>query len=179
MSMLSLYDVCFKVGVLFTVVTFLLGQFFDFMDFDGDLTMDGDISGVAVSPLKPVIITAYITVFGGVGIMALNKGLSQIIAFLLAISIAFGVAALLFKLVIVPLHKAQSTSAISQGNLIGHKAKVDVGMKEASFGKISYTIGGNSYTAPAKAADGEEILKGEMVRIVSIKDNTYYVNKSH
>jgi len=177
MSMLSVYDLCFKVGVLFTIVTFVLGQFFDFMDFDGDITMDGDISGIAVSPLKPVIITAYITVFGGVGIMALNKGLSQIITLLLAITIAFVVATLLFKLVIVPLHKAQSTSAISQETLIGHQAKVDVGMKDHSYGKISYTIGGNSYTAPAKAADGEEILKGEVVKIVSIKDNTYYVNK--
>ncbi len=175
--MLTIYQVCFRVGVLFTIVSFILGQFLDFMDFDGDLDLDGDIHGIAVSPFKPVVITAFITVFGGVGIMGLDKELSQILTLIVAVIAAFVVAWLFYKLVIVPLHKAQNTSAISQTEIIGFKAKVDLTITGTSFGKISYVIGGNTYTAPAKSQNGEDILKDEIVVISSIKDNVFFVNR--
>lgn len=178
MDMLTFYDICFKVGVLFTVVSFVLGQLFDFMDFDGDLDLDGDVHGLAVSPFKPVVITAFITVFGGAGLMASSKGFNPIATFAIAVVSAFIIAGLFFKLVIVPLHKAQNTSAISQHSLIGHKAKVDLSMTGGAFGKITYIIGGNTYTAPAKSENGDDILKGEAVTISAIKDNVFYVSRS-
>ncbi|GAB6087702.1 NfeD family protein [Alkaliphilus crotonatoxidans] len=180
--MLTFYQVCFRAGVLFTVVTFLLGQLFDFMDFDvefdTDADLDLDFQGQGVSPLKPVIITAFFTVFGGVGEMALKRGMSQVFTFTLALILGFVVAALFLKLIIVPLQRAQNTSAKSQKDLIGHLAKVDIGIEGDHFGRIAYTIAGNSYTAPAKSLDGMSIEKGTGVIIAKIDNNIFYVKQS-
>jgi len=157
------------------VVSLVMGQLFDFLDFDGDIDLDGDIFGLPVSPLKPIIIMSFITTFGGIGIIALNKGLGSITSLVIALSSGLLVAILLYNFVVVPLYKSQNTSAISKEELIGYNAKTKVSIIGNNFGSITYTINGNTYSAPAKSIDGMDIYVGEEVRIVSIEKNTFYV----
>ncbi|MDF2671879.1 MAG: hypothetical protein K0R09_144 [Clostridiales bacterium] len=175
--MLRFFQICFLTGTAYTVISFLIGQLFDFVDIDGDVDFDGDVTGVNVSPLKPIVIVAFTTVFGGIGIISINLGLASLVALAIAICSGLFIAFVIYKYIVVPLYKAQNTSAASQTELIGHKAKMRLGTKGDSFGRISYVINDNTYTAPAKSLDGKEINIDEDVIIVEIRKNVFFVDK--
>lgn len=175
--MTSFFYILFGVGALYTIVTFLLGQLLDFMDFDAELDEEG-LFNMQVSPFKPMIIAAFLTSFGGFGLIFQHKkdwhSLQVVVAALLA---ALAIGALLYYFVLVPLYRVQSTSAVEQKSLIGHPAKVTLVIKQKKFGKISYTVGGNIYSAPAKALGDKEFTAGEEVIIIDIQKNIFFVDK--
>lgn len=175
--MIKLFYICFYTGVLYTAVSFILGQVFDFMGMDGDMDLDGDFFGFGISPLKPIIIAAFVTVFGGVGIIAEKNKLGDYLSLFIALIFSIAVSFLIFRYVLVPLYRLQSKGAVEQKDLIGHIAKVKLTIKEDKFGKISYIVNDNTYTAPAKSDNNETIEKGEEVAIVEIKNNAFYVKK--
>ncbi len=84
-------------------------------------------------------------------------------------------AFLMFRLIIVPLNKAQNTSAVEIQSLIGHDAVVTEKIPQGGFGKITYRINGNIYSAPSKSEDGNEISRNTYVEIAHIEKNTYFV----
>jgi len=195
--MLKLFQVCFYTGVLYTIISFVLGHLLDFagiggdvdvdidididldldLDVDGGIDLDGNMPGIGISPLKPITIAAFVTVFGGTGMIFLNNNYSALISVTVAAAIGFTVSYLLYRLIVVPLYKAQNTSAVSQKELIGGLAHSALSMKDESFGKIIYTIEGNTYSAPAKSIDGKVIAKGVPVVIIDIKKNLFYVKE--
>lgn len=167
---MQLFWACFGVGVMYTVISFCLGQLFDFLDFDGNVEL-----GSNISPLKPIVIAAFITVFGGAGIILMKSNLSFIISLAIAFSIASTISYIIYRFIIINLYKAQNTSAIEIQKLIGHKAKVTLAIPKDGYGKITYIVNGNTYNSPAKSDDGNEINTGKSVKIVYINNNTYYV----
>ncbi|OGO77873.1 MAG: hypothetical protein A2Y23_11195 [Clostridiales bacterium GWB2_37_7] len=185
--MLRLFQVCFYTGVLYTVISFLLGQLLDFagvggeVDTDMDIDLDGgsqgDATGASVSPIKPVTIEAFVTVFGGTGMILLKNNYSALISLMAAAAMGLTISYLLYRLIIVPLHNAQSTSAVSQRELVGSLAYTVLPMKDERFGKLRYTVEGNTYSAPAKSVDGKMIAKGVPVVIIDIKKNIFYVKE--
>lgn len=175
--MLRFFQICFLTGTAYTVISFLMGQLFDFVDIDGDVDFDGDVTGVNVSPLKPIIIVAFITVFGGIGIISVKAGLTAAYALLISVCSGLFIAYIIYRYIVIPLYKAQNTSAASQTELIGHRAKMKLGTKGDNFGRVIYVVNGNTYTAPAKSLDGKEINKDEDVIIVEIRKNVFFVDK--
>lgn len=184
---MQVYWLIFWVGVIYTVVTFLLGGLSGFIHLDThfdthfhcdlDTNMDGyDISPTfAVSPLKPITIVAFITVFGGVGVMGSKHGLNPIITFLIAIILGFLVAFLIYKFLLIPLYKAQNTSAIYQKQLVGVKGRVVTPIIKGGFGTISYIVNGSTYNAPAQHVTKEAIPQGAEILIFKIEQNIFYV----
>jgi membrane protein implicated in regulation of membrane protease activity len=193
--MLKLFQVCFYTGVLYTVISFILGHLLDFagvggdidvdidVDVDIDIDVDGgidshtDIAGVHVSPFKPITIAAFVTVFGGVGMIFLKNNYNALVALAAAAVFGFATSYLLYRFLLVPLYRAQNTSAVSQAELVGSLAYTALSMKDESFGKIRYTVEGNTYSAPAKSVDGRVIAKGVPVVIINIKKNIFYVKE--
>lgn len=180
---MEIYWIIFWVGVIYTVVTFLLGGLSGFIHIDThfdthlDCHFDGyDVSPTfAVSPLKPVTIVAFITVFGGIGVMGSKHGLNPILTFLGAFILGFLVAYLIYKLLLIPLYKAQNTSAIYQKQLIGVKGKVVTPIIKDGFGTISYIVNGSTYNAPAQHVTKEAIPQGAEILIFKIEQNVFYV----
>lgn len=185
--MLLLFKVCFGVGVGYAVISFLLGEVLDFAgiggidgvdaDLDFDLDTDIDFStagGGAVTPLKPACIGTFVSVFGGAGIILLPH-LSPLLALMVAASLGLVFAYIIYRFVVVPLHKAQNTSAVEKQSLIGSRAMVSEKIPQGQFGKITYYVNGNTYSAPAKSEDGNEIGRNTDVEITHIEKNTYYV----
>lgn len=177
------YIIVFWVGVIYTLVTFLLGGLLDVIHIGGhidthvDTHIDTQGSGpiFTISPLKPITIVSFITMFGGVGIMGNYYGLSEIFTFILAVILGIMVSFTLYRFVVVPLYKAQNTGAVSQDKLIGMKAIVISPILENGFGVISYVVNGNKYNAPAQHISKKSILQGEDVIIYEIKNNVFYV----
>ena len=196
--MLLLFQVCFGVGIGYTIISFFLGELLPSIGFDGgvdggvdldiDLDMDFDIDlsfgtdgdfstagGNTVTPLKPACIAAFICVFGGCGMIFLPQ-LGPLFALMISAAAGFSVSWLLFKLIIVPLHKAQNTSVVAKQSLIGSPATVTEKIPQGQFGKITYYVNGNTYSAPAKSENGGEISRNANVEITHIEKNTYFVS---
>jgi len=177
------YTIIFLVGVIYTVVTFLLGGLLGLAHFDTHVDTHFDIHfdphGVAptftISPLKPITIVSFITVFGGVGIMGTRSGLSGIIVFILAVLLALITSFLLYRFLVVPLYKAQNTSAVSRVKLIGIKATVISPILENGFGTIAYVVNGSKYNGPAQHVSKRAVAQGEEVSVYDIKNNIFYV----
>ncbi len=169
-----LFQTCFWTGVILTVVSFVLGRLFDFLNIDGDLDIPGEVSFMTVSPLKPIVILTFITVFGGVGIMSMEKR-DFISSLLIALAAAFILSYVVYRFIVVPLYRAQNTSSVSQSELIGHEASAALEMEGENFGKILYSVNGNIYTGPARSIDGVRIKRGEKVVIERIENNIFWV----
>lgn len=156
-----MYLVLLGVGAGFVLLSLIFGELVD-------------LEGSIFSFLRPMVIAVFLTVMGGVGLILTPRIASP---FVFGISVVSGlfVGCLLHRLVIVPLHKMQNTSAYNKQDLIGTTAKVALTIPQGGYGKIKYTVSGSVVTSPAKSADGGGINKDNDVTIMYIEDNTYFV----
>ena len=167
---MTLFVILFGVGLGFILISFFLGT-----------VADTDTGG-AMAILQPKLIAIFLTVTGGVGIiLSLQIGHSMFVnngVILLASSfLGLAVAGAIHKLIIIPLQRAQNTSAFDKQATIGVMAKIISPIPTNGYGKISYSISGSTVTSPAKSQDGGGINAGEMVHIAYIENNTYFVSR--
>ncbi|MBQ3061037.1 MAG: hypothetical protein IJD02_01190 [Lachnospiraceae bacterium] len=171
----TLFTSCFVIGVVITVLSFIVGSAFDIAGVDG---IDLDVAGVDINiPLSPVVYLSFLTVFGATGMILLkNSDCSNGVVLLISAVAGVVVATVLYKGIVSPLKRAQNTSAPDREELIGLMAEVNETILPGRFGEIRYTIHGNSFTSPAKCVNEEIKLKeGTKVTICLIKDEVYYV----
>lgn len=179
MALVEIYKIIFATGVLYAVVSFLLGQLFDFNHIQLHVHLDGEMPLFGgISPIKPITIVTFITVFGGVGLMISDVGFSNIVSLLISFIAALITSFLMFRLIVIPLYKHQNTSVSSQKDLIGTSATVVSTIFKDGFGEIKYVKNKNTYSAPAKHISNKTIGSGEQVFIVKIEDNIFYVDYS-
>lgn len=187
----QVYTIVFWVGVLYTVVSFLMGSLFGLVHLDGNIDthvdtnfhthIDTDFGGhgvsptFSISPLKPITIVSFLTVFGGIGMIGTYKGFNSVLLFIMALASALVTAFILYRFIVVPLYKAQNTSDVSKKKLIGMRAKVISAIIEDGYGMIAYVVNGKRYNAPAQHISKQAIAQGEEVSIYEIKDNLFYV----
>ncbi|MBC2581300.1 hypothetical protein HGI79_13545 [Clostridium sp. DJ247] len=158
----QVYTIIFWVGVIYTVITFLIGSLFDFVHFDSHIDTH------TIFPLKPITIVSFITVFGGIGIIGTSSRLNAIFTFIIAFATGIIVSFILYRLILIPLYKAQNTSAVSQDALIGMKAIVISPILEDGFGVIAYIVNGNKYNAPAQHVGKSSIPLSKTEKIVIV-----------
>ena len=160
-----MYVIFFGVGVGFVLISFLLGA-----------VTESDSGPLSI--FQPKLIAVFLTVTGAAG-MLLSPRLDGLfnapIVFTISVLAGLFIAGLLNRLVIIPLHKAQNTSAHDKQATIGTWAKVISPIPQNGYGKISYSVSGSVVTSPAKSEDGGEIKTGEKVAIVYIEGGTYFV----
>lgn len=174
--MIKLFEISFYLGVILTLITFGLGQFFDFMDFDGpDIDFDADGFNF-MSFLKPSIIVLFFTIFGGSGLILSQRGYHEIVTIILAALSGLLGGFLLDRFVISKLKKYETTSA-SKSDFVGLKARAALDMEGDKVGYIIYQINDNTYQSPAKAFENSVIKKGDYVLIMGFRDNLFYVEK--
>jgi len=162
-----MYLVLFIVGLGFIVVSMLLDTFVD-------------IEGGPMAILQPKLIAVFIMVMGGIGLILsarLDSFFAAPIIFILSALSGIIIAGLLNRLVIIPLHKAQNTSAHDRQATIGTTAKIISPIPQNGYGKIRYSVSGSVVTSPAKSEDGGEIRNGESVDIIYIEGGTYFVRR--
>ena len=162
------FFICLGVGAGFVIISALLGQI-------GGM-LDVDVGGI-ITPFKPIIIAIFLTVFGGLGLIFLGTFPLAWMALSIAAAGGLLVSYLLFRFVVVPLHKWQNTNTHEKQNIIGVTAKVTEHIPQGGFGKITYTYNEKIMSGPAKSEDGSEIERSTMVEIVYIERNTYHVRK--
>ncbi len=178
-----IYVSCLGAGLVFTILSAVLGHFFggDHGHLDGsgghaEAGVDSsDAPGVSV--LSPTIICSFITAFGGFGIIfheipaTRNPVISAPLAVLGGALVASGVLALLRQL----FKRTQSSSESRVATLVGAVGTIITPIPANGVGEIAYVQGGTRYTAPARTEDGAAVANGASARITRIAGGQFYV----
>jgi membrane protein implicated in regulation of membrane protease activity len=186
MNAFLIYFICFGVGLLFTLISAVLGHLFGGGDADAhaDIGTGGhaeagfEHTGMpGIAPFSPTTIASFITAFGGFGMIFTKIPLTQspwVSAPLAGIS-GLAVAGGVFFLFNWIFSKTQSSSEGKVASLIGTDATVITPIPQGGVGEIAYVQGGSRYSAPARSESGAAIANGQSVRIHRIVGTQFYV----
>lgn len=186
MDSFLIYFICFGVGLLFTIISAVLGHLFGGGDIDAhaDIGTGGhaeagfEHTGMpGLSPFSPTTIASFITAFGALGMIfskveaTRSVWVSAPLSLLGGLLMAGGVFLLFNKI----FSHTQSSSESRVGSLLGLNATVITPIPQHSVGEIAYVQGGSRYTAPARSESGAAISGGQTVRIHRIVGTQFYV----
>jgi amino acid transporter len=183
MTVYSIYLFCLVVGLAFTLLSVALGHFFgghgDHVGGSGGHAEAGadssDMPGISI--FSPTIIAAFVTAFGGFGIIfteipATGKA---VVSAPLSIAAALVVAGCLYKLLAVLFSHTQGSSESHVAALLNTDANVITPIPENGVGEIAYVVRGTRYSAPARTDNGAPIASGQSVKIKRIVGTQFYV----
>ena len=186
MTVYSIYLFCLVVGLVFTLFSAALGHFFgghgDHVGGSGGHAEAGadssDMPGISI--FSPTIIAAFITAFGGFGIIFTEIPATgrAVVSAPLSILAAFGVAACLYKFLGIVFSHTQGSSESHVAALINTDAHVITTIPEKGVGEIAYVVSGTRYSAPARTENGGSISAGQTVKITRIVGTQFYVETS-
>ena len=183
MSAFLVYLFCLTVGAVFVLGCALAGHLFGGGDghvggSHGHASTGTDGSdSPGVSAFSPTIIAAFVTAFGGLGII-----FSQIQAtkdpFLSAPLAAVGavlLAGILLWAMRLLFSKSESSSESKVASLAGMAATVISPIPENGVGEIAYVQAGTRYTAPAREEHGQALASGRAITITRVVAGQFYV----
>ncbi|MBM7867232.1 hypothetical protein GTO89_12105 [Heliobacterium gestii] len=168
----TLFQVCFGVGAAMTILSFVFGELFETFDVDLDF-FDGPAA--CFMPLGTQTFFAFVTVFGGVGM--LTNELTLAARWGTALASGLLVSFLLNRFLIRPLKQGESTTTVEAKKMTGVQAKALSSMKGDELGEISYRIKGIRHRAPARCFDQGEIHTGDDVVIIKVEKQINLVAK--
>lgn len=161
------------IGFLFLMLSLVMGDIFE--AFDLDLGFDADTGDGEFGVLDSRVLSVFLTALGGIGAIGIQFGLGFIISVLLGLGggVVFGAMVFAFGYL---LYSQQSSSSVSERDLIGRTAKVVVGILPGTVGQISCRIGEERVEKLARTRHGEEIKEGSMVLIEDVAGDSFIVS---
>lgn len=167
---LTIFLIVGGIGFIFLILSLIVGDLFEAFDFDLDLDTNGDF-GLFDSR----VISVFLTSFGFIAALSLQLGFSGIVSSLFGVGSGIVLGALVFAFGYF-LHSQQSTSSVSEKDLIGRTAHVVVGIRPESVGQISCKVGEERIEKVARTRNGEEIKTGQTVFIEEITGDAVIVS---
>jgi membrane protein implicated in regulation of membrane protease activity len=135
-----------------------------------------DHGAIEVSPLSPITIAAFITSFGGVGIVTTQLfGVKPEISLLWATLggfVAGGAVYLVYGRLLVGM---QASSEVRAGELGGIVGQVITPITAGGVGEIIYVAKGSRISSPARSVSGQAIPRGTVVTIERMVGRTALV----
>jgi membrane protein implicated in regulation of membrane protease activity len=175
------------VGLVFTLLSVVAGHFFG--GHSGHVGGSGghaeagadgsDMPGISI--FSPTVISAFVTAFGGFGIIFTNIPATSkaAISAPLAIVVALIVAGGLYKLLSMLFRHTQGSSESHVARLAGTEASVVSPIPQGGVGEIAYIVNGTRYTAPARVETGAAIGNGKLVKITRVIGTQFYVEPAN
>jgi len=161
--------VIFGVGILLTLVTFVVGELFD-LGGDGDIDSGGGVGEGSASPFSSRVLFIFITAFGGFGYIGESLGWPWLGSSLFALAGGLAVAGGTFLLVILPMARQQGSVQVRQVDFVGLEGEVVVEVPEAGFGRVSLVApsSGARVVQAARSGSGRRIPAGSIVRVTQV-----------
>lgn len=169
--MQELFWACLAGGILFTLVTAVLGDIVSH-------ALHGALDFLSADYLNPMVLAAGITVFGGTGIL-LDDYSPLPAAAIIVLALAFAVltGALIGKYYIRPMKKSENSTAYSMNGLKGRIGEVLTAIPGKGCGEVLVKVGAGNTNQIAASFDGTDIQAGTRVVVVEVKDGTVYVSR--
>ena len=179
-----IYAVCLAVGLLFTVISAVMGHFFGGTDGHADIGTGGhaeagfDHTGMpGISFFSPTVLASFLTAFGAFGLIFTRIPFTNSVWASAPLSAVGGgvVAWLVFLLFNAMFNRTQSSSESRVASVVGQTASVITPIPATGVGEIAYVQGGTRYTAPAREEDGKPVGNGQTVKVCRIAGSQFYV----
>jgi len=169
--MLELYWGCLVFGVLFTLVTVVLGDLIS-------VALDGALDFLSVDYLNPTVVASGVTAFGGAGIM-LSKytPLGGVLAAIAALLTALGVAFVIYRYYVKPMNQSENSTSYSMKGLTGRLGEVLTTIPGEGYGEVLVRVGAGNTNHIAASFDRSVIQAGTRVVVVESKDGILYVSR--
>jgi membrane protein implicated in regulation of membrane protease activity len=172
MSLIALFLIIGGLGFAFLVLSLIVGDLFDAVGLDLDVNLDGNGD---FGLLDSRVISIFLTAFGGFGAIGSSLGFAAPGALAAAVvgGALFGGLVFLFGRM---LYRQQSSSSVTDGDLVGREAQVTVAIEEGKIGQIACRVGEERVEKIARAADGGPIAAGTIVGILSVAGDAVIVS---
>jgi membrane-bound ClpP family serine protease len=179
-----IYLGCLGFGLLFTVMSAVLGHIFGGghhvdVGTHGHVDAGFDNTGMpGVSIFSPVVICSFVTAFGAFGLVftRIEHTKSVWVSAPLAAGCGIVVAAATFFMFNAIFEKTQASSETRIGSLVGKTATVITPIPVNGVGEIAYVTGGSRCTAPAREQSGTAIANGRTVKITRVSESQFIVS---
>jgi len=135
-----------------------------------------DHGTIEVSPLSPITIAAFITSFGGVGIVVTQWfGVRPEISLIWATLGGFVTGGMVYLVYGRLLVAMQASSEVRQRELGGTVGEVIAPISASGVGEVTYVAKGGRVSSPARSATGQAIPRGTLVTIERMVGGTALV----
>lgn len=160
------------VGFCVLIISFFMGEIFDFADHDA-----GHDIGDGISMMSSRVLSVFVTAFGGFGAIGthLNYSIGVSTGMGLAGGIVFGGLIYLFASF---LYGQQASTDVRISELAGRTGQVSVAIPKGGVGQVRCTLGQTVVDKIARAKDGGEIAANALVVIEEIAGDTIVVRKA-
>lgn len=170
--MLQVYWTCFIGGVLFALVTLILGDIIGhlFGSFFDSLSMHH------LDVLQPVVLVGGITIFGGAGIMLSQyTHLASLPAVAISCMISVIISILIYFSYVKPMKNCENSTGFSIKDLVGKIAEVTVPIPVGGYGEVVVKVGAGNTNQIAASLEQAEIPAGVRVVVGKEEDGILYV----
>ncbi len=179
--MMTFYVICLMVGLIFSVLSFILsGGFEAHMETGADGHGSGDVGvGDIHFPLfSPVVIASFIAFFGAGGIIGLKVFfLLPVASLLVAVGFGLGVGLLVGFLLMKIYKHLQSNATTTVKSLIGQYAEVVEPIPAEGVGQIAFSGKGQRIAGPARSEEKRPIKRHALVTITRAVGGLYWVRE--
>lgn len=167
----ELYWGAFAGGILFTVVTVVLGDLISH-------GLDGLLDFLSVDYLDPMVLAGGVTSFGGAGIL-LSKytAWGALPIFAVSLLIAASLSTLTYFAYVKPIKNSENSTGYSMSDFVGKIGEVIVTIPPHGYGEVLIKAGAGNTNQIAASFEGEEIQTGTRVVVVEVKEGTLYVSR--
>lgn len=174
--MFYVYIGCLTFGVLYTVLSVVLGSHGFEHGGIGHGALHGQDADDVPSPLNPVVIASAIAAFGAAGIVSkAGFGMGELASAAFSAFCAAAVGTAVFFGIVKFLYQAKANTHFSGENLINSEAEVLTPIPVQGVGEIVYSMNGMRNSLPAMSKNNEFLGRGETVIIQSIENHTAFV----
>jgi membrane protein implicated in regulation of membrane protease activity len=178
------YLVCFALGFIFSLLSFVLGgvHWHGLHIHVGQHHVGGHVGGHGtghgphVSFFNPVTLAAFLAWFGGMGYLLTRfSGIGATLAFGAALFAGMLAAAVMFFFLTRVLMSKDENLDASDFEMTGVLGKTSVSIREGGTGEIIYSQGGTRRTCGARSENGNAIPKGTEVMVTRYENGLAYV----
>lgn len=172
----ALYMGCLVGGVLFAVVSVLIGDIFGnwidgMLDFLHTDFLQTDF-------LKPVVLASGVTGFGGAGLLLDRySGLVSSAVLLLAIAAALALCVLVYFAYVKPMQSSENSTGYSESEMAGKIGEITIPVPPEGFGEVMVRLVGGNTLHIAASWDKWEIPAGTSVVVIDVRDGILYVSE--
>ncbi len=161
--------IIFGVGLLLAVITFIVGELFDFGD-GPDADTGGEVGESGASPFSSRILFVFMTAFGGFGYIGRAMDWSVPASILLALAGGLVVAGGTFFLIVLPMSRQQGSVHVTEQDFLDLEGQVTSDIPAGGLGRVTIVVraSGARMSPTARSANGERIPFGTPVRVTGV-----------
>lgn len=169
--MQTLYLGCLALGVIFAVVSVVVG------DLIGS-ALDGVFDAVSFDFLNPAVLAGGVTVFGGAGILLTRySGLEDGVILALSLLIAAFMGMVLYLGVIKPMDKSEVSTGFSMTDLPGKIGEITIPVPALGYGEIMVKFGAGNSLHTAASFEQLPLPAGIKVVVVEVQEGVALVSE--